>query len=133
MQPGRNYRMSAAIRESGRHASFRRLRTRLRPPVSADITCAVPESPMQKTFAATTSNTLPDWRTRTDRPRDLRDLVDHSAEALQGLRRRPGVERDGVLDTGRAPLVVEAAVSLDRYALHLDAKPRRGGGRSGRG
>ena len=78
---------------------------------------------MQETFAAPTSNTLPDWRTRTDRPRDLRDLVDHSAEALQGLRRRPGVERDGVLDTGRAPLVVEAAVSLDRYALHLDAKP----------
>jgi hypothetical protein len=78
---------------------------------------------MQETFAANDVKYASWLAHRTDRPRDLRDLVDHSAEALQGLRRRPGVERDGVLDTGRAPLVVEAAVSLDRYAFHLDAKP----------
>ena len=34
----------------------------------------------------------------------------------------PWVERHGVLDAGRAPLVVETAVGLDRDAIQRDAK-----------
>jgi hypothetical protein len=71
---------------------------------------------------APTSRAPGNRRSGTDRPCDLCDLLNQSFEARQVLDQSARVERDGVLHTGRALLVVEAAVSLDRDAVQRDAE-----------